>query len=203
MPDDARSLIEGVFGDEAEIPEGLQANANQAEGKGYADASEAQQNTVKLATGYERAGIDWWSEAKTPSRLGEPSMSVLLARWDGNQLRPWVAGKHGWAYSSLRVAERLIACTAEPGDPARKAVFAALLETLPNKGQWSVLLALEETSEGWGGTAWSGGTEHKPAVLKRWRYSEDFGLREIEASSGCPLDATPLERGTCSLLVNE
>lgn len=203
MPDDARSLIEGVFGDEAEIPEGLQANANQAEGKGYADASEAQQNTVKLATGYERAGIDWWSEAKTPSRLGEASMSVLLARWDGEQLRPWVAGKHGWAYSSLRVAERLIARTAEPGDPARKAVFAALLETLPNKGQWSVLLALEETSEGWVGAAWSGETEHKPAVLKCWRYSEDFGLREIEASSGCPLDATPLERGTCSLLVNE
>jgi len=196
MPDDARQLIEGVFGDEIEIPEGLQVNANQVEGNGYADASEAQQNTVKLATGYERAGIDWWSEAKTPSRLGEASTNVLLARWDGDQLRPWVKGKHGWAYSSLRVAERLIARTAEPDDPTRKAVFTALLETLPNKGQWSVLLALEETSEGWIGEAWSGETERKSATLKRWRYSEDFGLREIEASSVYPPDATPQERGT-------
>ncbi len=194
MPDDARRLIEGVFGDESEIPPGLQANANQAEGQGYADASTAQQNTVKLATGYERGGIDWWSEAKTPSRLGEASMNVLLARWDGEQLRPWVGGKHGWAYSSLRVAERLIARTADPVAPARKAVFAALLETLPNKGQWSVLLALEETPEGWVGEAWKTPLE-KQAVLGRWQYSNEFGLREIKAPSGYPLGAIPAEAG--------
>lgn len=182
MPDDARRLIEGVFGDESGIPAGLQVNANQAEGQGYADASTAQQNTVKLATGYERGGIDWWSEAKTPSRLGEASMNVLLARWEGEQLRPWVAGKHGWAYSSLRVAERLIAHTAEPDAPARQAVFAALLETLPNKGQWSVLLALEETPEGWVGKAWSRETERKPGALTRWRYSTGTGLHAMEAS---------------------
>jgi CRISPR-associated endonuclease/helicase Cas3 len=182
MPGDARRLIEGVFGDESEIPAGLQVNANQAEGKGYADASTAQQNTVKLATGYERGGIDWWSEAKTPSRLGEASMNVLLARWEGEQLRPWVTGKHGWAYSSLRVAERLIARSAEPSATARKAVFAGLLETLPNKGQWSVLLALEETPEGWVGEAWSSETDRKPARLTRWRYNTATGLHAIEAS---------------------
>jgi CRISPR-associated endonuclease/helicase Cas3 len=88
MPDDARQLIESVFGEDAAIPEGLQSNANAAEGRGYADASVAQQNTVKLATGYVRGGIDWWSEAKTPSRLGEASMNVLLARWEGDHLRP-------------------------------------------------------------------------------------------------------------------
>ena len=195
MPGDARQMIEGVFGDESEIPEGLQANANLAEGEGYADASTAQQNTVKLVTGYERGGIDWWSEAKTPSRLGEASMNVLLARWEGEQLRPWVAGKHGWAYSSLRVAERLIARTAEPVAAARKAVFAALLETLPNKGQWSVLLALEETPEGWVGEAWST-PAGKSEVLGRWQYSDECGLREVTAPSGCPPGAAPQKRGT-------
>lgn len=182
MPGDARRLIEGVFGDESEIPAGLQVNANQAEGKGYADASTAQQNTVKLVTGYERGGIDWWSEAKTPSRLGEASMNVLLSRWEGEQLRPWVAGKHGWAYSSLRVAERLIARPAEPGAATRKAVFTALLETLPNKGQWSVLLALDETPEGWVGEAWSSETDRKPATLTRWHYSTATGLHAMDAS---------------------
>jgi len=182
MPGDARRLIEGVFGDEPEIPSGLQANANLAEGEGYADASTAQQNTVKLAIGYERGSIDWWSEAKTPSRLGEPSMNVLLARWEGGQLRPWVSCKHGWAYSSLRVAERLIARSVEPSDAARKAAFAALLENLPNKGQWSVLLALEEAAEGWVGEAWSGETDRKPATRLRWRYSTATGLHAMEAS---------------------
>lgn len=182
MPEDARRLIECVFGDESDIPASLQANANQAEGQGYADASTAQQNTVKLATGYERGGIDWWSEAKTPSRLGEASMNVLLARWEGEQLRPWVADKYCWTYSSLRVAERLIASAVEPDDPARKAVFAALLETLPNEGKWSVLLALDETPEGWVGNAWSSETDRKPGILTRWRYSTVTGLQAMVAS---------------------
>lgn len=182
MPDDARRLIEGVFGEEAEMPSGLQTNANQAEGNGYAAASEARQNTVKLATGYERGGIDWWSEAKTPSRLGEASMNVLLARWDGGQLRPWVSGKHGWAYSCVRVPDRLIARTAVPGDAARKTVFDAVIESLPNKGQWSVLLALEETGDGWIGEAWSGESDSRPSTLNRWRYNAATGLQAVKTS---------------------
>ena len=183
MPDDARRLIEGVFGDEAEVPAGLQTNANQADGNGFAAASEAQQNTVKLSSGYERGGIDWWSEAKTPSRLGEASMNVLLTRWDGGQLRPWVSGKHGWAYSSVRVAERLIARTAVPEDAARKAVFDAVIESLPNKGQWSVLLALEQEGDEWNGEAWRA-PEERPEVLGRWQYSDEYGLREVRAPDG-------------------
>ena len=182
MPDDARRLIEGVFGDEADVPAGLQANANRAEGNDFAAASESRQNTVKLSQGYERGGFDWWSEAKTPSRLGEASMSVLLARWDGEQLRPWVPGPHGWAYSSVRVAERLITRTAAPEDAARKAVFDAVVESLPNKGQWLVLLALEETSDGWVGESW-GRLSGQAEVLRRWQYSDEFGLRERSAPS--------------------
>ena len=177
MPDDARRLIEGVFGNEADVPAGLQTNANQAEGNDLAAASESWQNTVKLSLGYERSGFDWWSEAKTPSRLGEASMNVLLARWEDGQLRPWAPGKYGWAYSSVRIAERLIARTAVPEDAVRKAVFDAVVESLPNLGKWSVLLALEETSEGWGGEAW-GRLGDQAEVLRRWRYSDEFGLRE-------------------------
>lgn len=183
MPDDARRLIEGVFGDEADVPAGLQTNANQAEGNDFAAASESRQNTVKLSQGYERGGFDWWSEAKTPSRLGEASMSVLLARWDGGQLRPWVPGEHGWAYSSVRVAERLIARTAVPKDTTRKAVFDAVVESLPNKGQWSVLLALEETREGWVGQAWSGESDSRPATLNRWRYDGATGLQSVRQAN--------------------
>ena len=182
MPGDARQLIESVFGDATVIPEGLQTNANTAEGRGYADASVAQQNTVKLATGYVRGGIDWWSEAKTPSRLGEASMNVLLARWEGDCLRPWADGPHGWAYSSVRVAERLIAAAVEPASPARKAALEQLLPTLPNKGQWSVLLALDDTARGWVGQALSKPPRDKPAQKLTWAYDRLMGLRQITES---------------------
>lgn len=180
MPDDARDLIESVFGEDTAIPDGLQSNANAAEGRGYADASIAQQNTVKLATGYVRGGIDWWSEAKTPSRLGEASMNVLLACWDGDHLRSWADGPHGWAYSSVRVAERLIARAAEPSGPARKTAVEQLLQTLPNKGRWSVLLMLDETPLGWVGEAWSAPTNHRLERLLKWVYDPLMGLRQID-----------------------
>lgn len=180
MPRDARVLIEGVFGAGVAIPKGLQANANAAEGNGYADASIAQQNTVKLTTGYERGGIDWWSEAKTPSRLGEASMNVLLARWEGDRLRPWVGGPHGWPYSNVRVAERLIATAVEPSSAVRQAALAELLLTLPGKGQWSVLLALDETPNGWVGKAWSKQPGNKPAQKLTWAYDTHMGLRQIQ-----------------------
>lgn len=183
MPDDARQLIESVFGEDTAIPNGLQSNANAAEGRGYADASVAQQNTVKLATGYVRGGIDWWSEAKTPSRLGEASMNVLLARWEGDRLRSWAEGQHGWAYSSVRVAERLIARVAEPSSPMRKAAVEQLLQTLPNKGRWSVLVPLNQTSRGWVAEAWSAPTGHNAERLLSWVYDSHMGLRQIDGTT--------------------
>ena len=183
MPDDARDLIESVFGGDTEMPTGLQLNANAAEGRGYADSSVAQQNTVKLATGYVRGGIDWWSEAKTPSRLGEASMNVLLARWDGDCIRPWADGRHGWAYSSIRVAARLIARAAEPEGIVRKAAVEQLLESLPSKGKWSVLLLLDQSQQGWSGEAWAAPDREGKERLLEWIYDPLTGLRQIDAKA--------------------
>lgn len=183
IPDDARSFIEAVFGDEASVPPGLQANANAAEGQGYSDASIAQQNTVKLTAGYARGAIDWWSEAKTPSRLGESSVNVLLARWERGRLRPWADRpdpRHAWAYSSVRVAERLIERAADPSDPTLGQAIERLLPTLPGKGRWCVLLVLEQTAQGWTGRAWPQARRNDPPTPKTWRYSEESGLVDLD-----------------------
>ncbi len=177
MPDDARRLIEGVFGADADLPPGLEANALAAEGQGFADQTQAQMNSAKLATGYTRGGIDWWSEAKTPSRLGEASSSVVLARWHNGQLTPWVQRKNGWAYSSLRMAERLIACTAEACDAGLRSAMAAALQTMPAQGQWGVLLALSPTPAGWVGEALAAPQRGQPARRLQWLYDERMGLR--------------------------
>lgn len=182
VPSDARALIECVFGDAAQLPEGLEGNASLAEGQAFADASIAQQNTIKLTDGYERGGIDWWSEAKTPSRLGEASMTVLLGRWEQGRLLPWVTHpdpRHAWAYSSLRVAERLIAERAPDSDPVRESQILALLETLPGKGKWSVLLVLDGDEHSGVGRAFRAPRKDELPEILDWLYDDQKGLVQI------------------------
>ena len=176
MPDDARPLIEGVFGSQAEFPAGLDANAMAAEGQGFAAITQSQMNTITLSQGYQRGGIDWWTEAKTPSRLGEASSTVTLARWADGQLRPWVDVPHGWAYSSLRVAERLIASTAPVSDARLQAAIDATLTELPAQGRWSVLLPLTHTPQGWVGQALSLARRGQAPRVLSWCYDPRMGL---------------------------
>lgn len=178
MPADARRLIEGVFGVEPNFALGLQAVADQVEGEEVSEASLAQQNTIKLSGGYERGSVDWWADAKTPSRIGEPSVSVLLARWHGGRLVPWVEHvdmRHAWAYSTVRVPQRLIAVAADLDDPAEQAELVRAKETLPDKGKWSVLLPLKNEGQGWEGVALAQWGERQ--VKRRWTYDPQFGLK--------------------------
>lgn len=180
MPDDARRLIETVFAEDAEIPPGLQASANAAEGRGYGESSLAQQHTLKLLDGYVRGGIDWWSEAKTTTRLGEDSTAVLLARWEGDRLRPWIHRddpRHAWAYSTVRVATRLIARPAAPASVTRQVELQRVLDSLPDKGKWSVLLPLEQIANVFIGAAWAAAQGRQPERQQTWIYDDRAGLR--------------------------
>lgn len=189
MPDDARQLIEGVFGNDADLPPGLEANALAAEGLGYAAQTQAQMNTLKLAGGYTRGGIDWWADAKTPSRLGEATSTVALARWVGGRLLPWVERAHGWAYSSLRMAERLIDETATDSDPRRQAVIDAAQAELPAQGRWTVLLPLTETPQGWIGEAMAAPRKGQAPRRLAWHYDPQRGLRLFESEEHLAVDA--------------
>ena len=180
MPEDARALIEGVFGDASEIPKSLEWNSLTVEGKQMADASHAKMNALNFAAGYRRGDVlDWWSEAKTPSRLGDASVNVVLARWVGGNLLPWAQrSSHAWAYSTVRVAERLLASVPQPEDSTRQQEILRITEQLPSKGKWSILLALEQTKNGcWQAQAWSGESSGRPAQLRLWEYDKGMGLR--------------------------
>ncbi|EXI76138.1 MAG TPA: CRISPR-associated helicase Cas3' [Candidatus Accumulibacter phosphatis] len=195
MPDDARRLIECVFGGETPLPEALEENAMRAVGQAYADAAAAQQNTVKLGNGYVHCGLDWWGEAKSPSRLGEVTATVVLACWRGDQLKLWAPG--ALAYSSLRVAERLIAEAMEPEEMSRRAEFNRFRQDLPDHGKWSVVLALDETPEGWIGEAWRQPLKGQ-RERARWQYCAKLGLRQVVAPSAAhsalPRDARGTDR---------
>ena len=183
MPGDARSLIEGVFGEHVDLPDGLQANAGKAEGDTYANISMAMQNTLKPAAGYVRDAIDWWSEASTPSRLGEATMTVVLARWEGNRLRPWVDHetlRHAWAYSTVKVAERLIAERIPESDPVREQAVLNAMESLPGSGKWSALLVLNETNGRWTATAYAKTDRGNSRKRTAWAYCPKRGLQNLE-----------------------
>lgn len=180
MPADARTLIEGVFGASQTFPPGLQPLADGVEGEEMSEVSLAQQNSIKLGVGYQRGNVDWWADAKTPSRIGEPSVSVLLARWRNGCLVPWVNHaevRHAWAYSTVRVPQRLIAGTADLEDADQQAELLRVKETLPDKGKWSVLLPLEELEQRHEGVALA--QQGARQVKRRWTYDPQFGLKAV------------------------
>jgi CRISPR-associated endonuclease/helicase Cas3 len=185
MPTDARYLIESVFGEESAIPVGLQQSNLTVIGQQMADASQAKNNTLTFAAGYKRGDVmDWWSEAKTPSRLGEQSMNIVLARWESERLVPWVNRNHAWAYSTARIAERLIATAYLPADNKKRAEYERVLDTLPDKGKWSVLLPFEKNKAGiWTVQAWAKESKYKPANLLTWQYDAGAGLRLLEENT--------------------
>lgn len=179
MPADAREMIESVFSDEEAIPAALSRSAMQAAGQNIADASLAQQNTLTVDSGYVRGDqSDWWSEAKTPSRLGEATIEVMLAKWVDGQLLPWSDGV--WAYSMVKIAARWMKTESVPSESDKCAAFARLKQTLPSQGKWCFLLALSQNADGtWQGVASTagGGRSRAAPELVTWLYDADFGLR--------------------------
>ena len=186
MPIDARCLIETVFSETEALPESLAKSALKAEGQEMSEASLAQLNTLKIDGGYKRGEIsDWWGESKTPSRLGEETMEIMLAKWVDGNLQRWADG--GWTYSMVKVAARLLARVDTPFDTMQKAAYMHMQQTLPSQGKWCVLLPLTQRVDGaWEGRAWTAENEKsgkKPEFLT-WLYDADFGLRVAETQEG-------------------
>ena len=175
MPEDARTLIEGVYSDEAQenIPNELLDSAWDAEGSSKAETSIARLNALRLTTGYaSEVANHWWDEAKTPTRLGEETITLYLAKWANGKLKPWRDEKQfAWSYSSVSVRTYWVnkeLSTAEiPLDD-----IEAYKQKLPAKGKWGVLVVLKETETGiWQGHALNE-AEEKVTVL----YTATSGL---------------------------
>lgn len=156
MPEDARTLIEGVFGDDAqvEIPQGLEALSARQEGVDWAATNHAHSRILKRTLGYQCGDIgDWCADevgtavdavdewaAGAETRLGEPSCVLRLAKHVGDRVAPWHSGK-GWEASSLRVSIRL----AEQLGAAREwPASSSLLLPLSDDGKWSRCLLIGE-----------------------------------------------------------
>jgi CRISPR-associated endonuclease/helicase Cas3 len=100
-PAGLRALIEAVHGAGAgDVPEPLRAADLRAEGEALSRRTLAIHNLVDLAAGYRDAGRGD-SDVHYPTRLGEATLTLALARREGQGLQPWVAGADGWALSEV------------------------------------------------------------------------------------------------------
>jgi CRISPR-associated endonuclease/helicase Cas3 len=175
MPDDARTLIEGVYGEEADLlmPSVLLERHDRVEGEDAADRSHAQLNSINLRAGYEEGEIPCWDDAVTPTRLGEESTTVRLARWDGQTLRPWAGGEFAWQLSQVQIRQALISGMVETfDDPALQAAVQQVLPELPGRGKWSVLLPLYQGESG----VWQGQALNKIGEIVTVYYDTQLGL---------------------------
>lgn len=114
MPVDARGLIEGVYGDEAQdgIPTSLQELSDKAIADAYAKLGVARMNALKLSKGYSRTSAEdsggWEDEAKIPTRLGGDTVRVALLLPDGEGWRPYAVDENfAWDFSMVSVPRNI------------------------------------------------------------------------------------------------
>lgn len=106
MPNDARLLVESVYGDDCEqIPEALAKATEEAIGKDKAKSSTAHNAVLKIVDGYSATNGRWDDKADFGSRLTEQeTVEVALATLENNQLVPYAKGEqHAWALSVIKV----------------------------------------------------------------------------------------------------
>ncbi|MCV6612128.1 MAG: hypothetical protein OIF55_15245, partial [Amphritea sp.] len=112
MPEAARDLIESVYSDEAQnnYPEALQDASLDAEGAQQAERGQARMNSLLLEKGYCRGSASntaWNADTKTPTRLSDETITVVLMSIDDGALTPWAgAVEHRWSLSQINLREK-------------------------------------------------------------------------------------------------
>jgi CRISPR-associated endonuclease/helicase Cas3 len=108
-PDDLRRMIEYVYGDskKAGMPGALAQYDLEGSGKDSGDRTMAGFNLLNLAEGYSKHG-SWYEAEETliPTRLGEPTQTIRLARIENERLAPLCEDNKGrpcWPLSEISV----------------------------------------------------------------------------------------------------
>ena len=107
MPDEARTLVEEVYGLHVEIPAGLQARSDNQQGKQYSERASAGQLLLELGQGYQDSAGRWQEEIEFSTRLGDPTTQLFLARRVNGEIQPYAEGPFSWEMSRLQVRETL------------------------------------------------------------------------------------------------
>lgn len=171
-PADVRRLVEAVYAGVEDAPSGLQRKERAAQGKHSAHVSLARQNLLGWTKGYTRTSGAWENDVRTPTRLGEETVTLRLGRWDDTALRPMCAADEAWrawALSEVRVPVRLGTGVPRALGPLAEAERRVRAEW----GRWeqeTPILTLVPDGEEWTGRVC------KSEVERAVRYASRTGL---------------------------
>ncbi|HQO57808.1 MAG TPA: CRISPR-associated helicase Cas3' [Candidatus Omnitrophota bacterium] len=168
MPADSREMIEYVYGEEnqEEIPTSLQYQENKADGNARAKSSLAQYNGLRISNGYMADMLSWPNDDNVPTRVGEPTITVRLARRQEDRLVPYY--NNDWLLSEVSIYRSLVATE----DDADQEVIAQAKETMSDKGKYCVVIPLREVKDGFEGLARNGQGQRVKVY-----YTRKYGLR--------------------------
>ena len=178
MPDDARDFIEGVFGSDArnDMPEALRDRDDEVKGEDIAEISIAKDNSLRLIAGYGATVSQWLDDTKTPTRLGDLTTNVRLARWDGETVIPWMADeKYAWDLSQVSISQRTIKDMVTY-DGALKAGLGQAMNSMPDNGKWAVIILLSIAE----GDKWQGSAINERGERILVIYNSITGLSTIQ-----------------------
>lgn len=146
-----RQLMEAVYGNDVDVPSGLQKATAEAMGKVMGDRSLANFNALRLEQGYgDQENCRWYEEDRVPTRLGEDSTTVYLARERNGELHPLAdSSEFGWENSSLRVDRRSIGELSPAWQERFADKIAALRQRTRLFNDYVCILPLVQEEEHW------------------------------------------------------
>jgi CRISPR-associated endonuclease/helicase Cas3 len=174
VPQDLRFLIEGVFGERSieKVAQNLRIWEDKAEGDSMAKIDTANLNSLNFQEEYKRTLTQWVDDLITPTRLGEETVLIRLAKWDGKHLTPFFEDeRYSWELSQVSVRKSKIK---KAGNYEKKLEVEVkkILDSMPDKGKWSILIPISPTGDNkWTGTAVD---EHNNEV--QVHYNQKMGL---------------------------
>jgi len=173
LPKNIRPLIEAVYSDQCEIPKGLEATDAKAYGDASAERSNAGFNTIDFERGYTLDGQVWADDLDMPTRLGEETLTLTLAKWEHEQLKPFgKLDKQAWQKSEIRLLAKNV-FKLVPYTEAQQQAFEKIKAQLPSQGKWINLLPMSWNDEKqlWQGLVLNDKQQETPIF-----YSSNLGL---------------------------
>lgn len=152
QPGAVRQLMEAVYGEHAgqDIPAALHAAEQRYQASEMGKAAMARINALNLNAGYCRGSSrHWGEELRIPTRLGEGSAQLFLARLDGERLRPWRdEGEAPWPMSAVRVTHAQLCALAAHWQARFAAPLAAAQEEWPWLTEHGLLMPMVADAHG-------------------------------------------------------
>jgi CRISPR-associated endonuclease/helicase Cas3 len=152
VPDNVRTLVEAAYDCDAPNaePPGLEHATRRARGEWLAARGVALQNLLALDEPYRREAGLWEPDVHTPTRLGEPQVTLRLARIERGQVVPWCTDAdslRAWALSELAVRAARVLRPAQ--DPETEPLIKAVSNSWPRWDQEIPVLILRQMGSTW------------------------------------------------------